>query len=138
MELFPWKASVDSITAFHSSMVTALFCLDKIVGRLESKLQALRHASRTAGLVNQKLSLKSAITDSTIAAVISMAQYEHHQNRFQQGSAHVQGLWQISQLRCGVSNLTGSPSGLGLKCCGTPPQPNATIVFILIFRENRS
>ncbi|KAJ5886259.1 uncharacterized protein N7473_008933 [Penicillium subrubescens] len=100
---------------FHSSMATALFCLDNIMGRSENKLQALRHASRTVRLVNQKLSLKSAITDFTIAAVISMAQYEHHQNRFQQGSAHVQGLWQISQLRGGVSNLTGSPSGLGQK-----------------------
>ncbi|OKP08240.1 hypothetical protein PENSUB_5607 [Penicillium subrubescens] len=55
-----------------------------------------------------------------------MAQYEHHQNRFQQGSAHVQGLWQISQLRGGVSNLTGSPSGLGQKMLRYAPAAKRT------------
>ncbi|KAE8381499.1 hypothetical protein BDV26DRAFT_255307 [Aspergillus bertholletiae] len=100
---------------FHSTMATALLSFDSLVSKPYGKMQALRHASHTFRLVNQKLCSQSAVTDLTIAAVVSMAQYEYHQKRYQQGSAHVQGLWQIAQLRGGVSNLATNPSGLGQK-----------------------
>lgn len=95
-------------------MATALLCLDKVVSKPKGKAQALRHASHTLRLVQQKISSQSAVTDLTIAAVISMAQYEHHRDQFQQEYVHVQGLWQMAQLR-GISNLITDPSGLGQK-----------------------
>jgi hypothetical protein len=100
---------------FHSTMAIALSSLDNLLTKPEGKVQAMRHVSHTFRLVNQKLCGQSALTDSTIAAIVSMAQYEHHQNRIQQGSVHAQGLWQITQLRGGVSNLITSVPGLGLK-----------------------
>jgi hypothetical protein len=96
-------------------MATALNYLDNLVIEPEGKFQAMRHASHMLRVVNQNLHEQSAINDFTIAAVINMAQYEHHQRQFQQGSIHMQGLWQIAQLRGGVSNLIRSPSGLGQK-----------------------
>lgn len=96
-------------------MAMALLCLHNLVSQPEDKLLVLRHASHAVRLVNQKLSLNRAVTDPTITAVVSMAQYEHRQNRFQQGSAHVQGLWQMVQLRGGLSNLMSSTAGLGQK-----------------------
>jgi hypothetical protein len=100
---------------FHSTMAIALSSLDNLLTKPEGKVQAMRHVSHTFCLVNQKLCGQSALTDYTIAAIVSMAQYEHHHNRIQQGSVHAQGLWQIAQLRGGVSNLITSVPGLGLK-----------------------
>lgn len=96
-------------------MSTALLYLDNMAKKPRGKLQAMRHASHTFRLLKQKLCGQDAITDSTIAAVVSMAQYEHNQNHIKQGLVHVQGLWQIAQLRGGISNLIRSPSGLGQK-----------------------
>jgi hypothetical protein len=103
------------IAGFHSAMSTALPFLDNLVSQPEGKLLAMRHASHTFRLVKQKIYGQSAVTDLTIAAIVSMAQYEHHQNQFQQGSVHLQGLWQIAQLRGGISDLIRSPYGLGQK-----------------------
>ncbi|OJI99598.1 hypothetical protein ASPVEDRAFT_39002 [Aspergillus versicolor CBS 583.65] len=97
---------------FHSTMAMALLCMDNIVSQPGDKVLVLRHASNTVRLVNQKLSLNRAVNDLTIAAVVSMAQYEYRQNKLQQGSAHVQGLWQIVQLRGCLSNPISSTAGL--------------------------
>ncbi|KAH1637309.1 hypothetical protein KXX16_004983 [Aspergillus fumigatus] len=100
---------------FHSTMATALLCLDNLVSKPDGKLQAMRHASNTFCLLQQKISLQSVITDLTIAAVIGMAQYEHQLHQFQQGSVHVHGLWRMAQLRGGILKLMEGQSGLGEK-----------------------
>lgn len=96
-------------------MATALLCLDNLVSKPDGKLQAMRHASNTFCLLQQKISLQSVITDLTIAAVIGMAQYEHQLHQFQQGSVHVHGLWRMAQLRGGILKLMEGQSGLGEK-----------------------
>ncbi|KAH1597852.1 hypothetical protein KXV95_001375 [Aspergillus fumigatus] len=58
---------------FHSTMATALLCLDNLVSKPDGKLQAMRHASNTFCLLQQKISLQSVITDLTIAAVIGQS-----------------------------------------------------------------
>lgn len=93
---------------FHSAMATAITCLSGLVSKPEGMIQAMRHVSHTFRLVNQRLSGQSAVTDLTIAAIVSMAQYEHLQNQYQQGSVHVQGLQRIAQLRGGVGELMTS------------------------------
>lgn len=70
-------------------MATAITCLNGM-------LQAMHHRSQTFRLVNQELSSQSALTDLTITAIVSMAQYEHHQNQYQQGLVHVQGLRKVA------------------------------------------
>jgi hypothetical protein len=115
LKLFCLRNLIVLPAGFHSTMAIALSSLDNLLTKSEGKVQAMRHVSHTFRLVNQKLCGQSALTDSTIAAIVSMAQYEHHQNRIQQGSVHAQGLWQITQLRGGVSNLITSVPGLGLK-----------------------
>ena len=115
LERFYCRKFIDFVAGFHSTMSTALLCLDNLISKPGGKLQAMRHASHTFRLLKQKFHTQSAITDSTIAAVVSMAQYEHHQNQFKQGIVHVQGLWRIAQLRGGISNLIRSPSGLAQK-----------------------
>lgn len=94
-------------------MATAITCLNGMVSEPEGVLQAMHHRSRTYRLVNQKLSSQNALTDLTIAAIVSMAQYEHHQNQYQQGLIHVQGLRRIAQLQGGVLQfLENNSSGL--------------------------
>jgi hypothetical protein len=94
-------------------MAAAIVSLNNLGSKPDDALQAMRHMSSTFRLVNQKLADQNAAADLTIAAIISMAQYEQLRNQYRQGSVHVQGLRQIVQLRGGVvRQLMTSPPHL--------------------------
>lgn len=93
-------------------MANGLSCLNKLVGKPGGNLLAMRHVSHTFPLVNEKLAGQNAVTDLTIAVIVSMAQYEHHQNQYQRGFVHVQGLRRIAELRGGISQLIENSTGL--------------------------
>lgn len=93
-------------------MATATAGLAGFVSSSEAS-QAMQHMSKAFRLINQKLAGRDATSDSVIAAIISMAQYEQLRHRYRQGFIHVQGLRRIVQLRGGLSQqLLTSPSHL--------------------------
>ncbi|KAJ5215173.1 uncharacterized protein N7469_011664 [Penicillium citrinum] len=100
---------------FHSTMATALVYLDGLVSEPGGKVLSMRHASCTLGLIQRVVTCRSEISDLTIAAVISMAQYEHQQHRIKEGSVHIYGLLQMTHLRGGIRDLIATNFGLGQK-----------------------
>lgn len=82
----------------------------------ESSPAALFHLSRTFDAVNKRLQGNDALSDSTIAIVLSLIHQE--QMRKQQASAevHFRGLAKIIELRGGVDKILENPL-LGLKIC---------------------
>lgn len=118
-------------------MATALSCLAKQASQPEDRLWAMRHVSRTFSLVNQKLAGQNAVTDLTIAVIVSMAQYEHHQNQYQQGSVHVQGLHRIAHLRGGIPQLIKNPTGLVQKVLRYVTIRNREITISYLYLHSR-
>lgn len=69
-------------------------------------VEALHHLSHMFRLVNERLSSKDTISDSTIAVVVSMAQYWRLQRQLAQGIVHVEALQRMVKLRGGIAQLT--------------------------------
>jgi hypothetical protein len=105
----------NSGTGFHGVMATTILHLNNLTSKPEGLFEARRHISHTFRLVHRKLSGQSAVTDETIAVIVSMTQYEHYQHEYQQGSVHVHGLRRIAQLRGGLLQLVTGGSGLAQK-----------------------
>jgi hypothetical protein len=78
----------------------------------EDPTEAIRHLSHTFRLVNERLSGNDAVSDSTIAVVVSMAQYERLQGHYCQGLIHIKGLQRIIELRGGISQLAKTSPAL--------------------------
>ncbi|KAK9649136.1 hypothetical protein HCH54_003555 [Aspergillus fumigatus] len=93
---------------FHCAVATSILCLNDLVTRKEGILQAMSHISHTFRLINQRLSGQEAISDTTMAVIFSMSQYERHQNEYQRGFVHVQALRRMVQLQGGLLQVTKS------------------------------
>ncbi|KAF7155892.1 hypothetical protein CNMCM5623_008772 [Aspergillus felis] len=93
---------------FHCAVATSILCLNNLVTKQEGILQAMSHISHTFRLINQRLSSQEAINDTIMAVIVSMAQYERHQNQYQRGFVHVQGLRRMVQLQGGVLQVSKS------------------------------
>jgi hypothetical protein len=68
-------------------------------------IEAMRHLSRTFQLVNEKLSGGEALSDTTMAVVIVMTQYERLRGQHRQGLVHLEGLHQMVEMRGGISQI---------------------------------
>jgi hypothetical protein len=97
-----------STTGFHCAVATSILCLNNLVTKQEGILQAMSHISHTFRLINQRLSLQEEISDTTMAVIVSMAQYERHQNQYQRGFVHVQALRRMVQLQGGLLQVSKS------------------------------
>jgi hypothetical protein len=104
-----------SMAGFHCAVATSILCLNNLITRQEGILQAMSHISHTFRLINQRLSRQEAISDTTMAGIVSMAQYERHQNQYQRGFVHVQGLRRMVQLQGGLLQVSRSHHILVLK-----------------------
>ncbi|RHZ53930.1 uncharacterized protein CDV56_107306 [Aspergillus thermomutatus] len=93
---------------FHCTVATSILCLNNLVTKQEGILQAMSHISHTFRLINQRLSRQEAISDTTMAVIVSMAQYERHQDQYRRGLVHIQGLQRMAQLQGGVLQLLKS------------------------------
>ncbi|KAF4222431.1 hypothetical protein CNMCM5878_005713 [Aspergillus fumigatiaffinis] len=93
---------------FHCAVATSILCLNNLVTKQEGILQAMSHISHTFRLINQRLSLQEEISDTTMAVIVSMAQYERHQNQYQRGFVHVQALRRMVQLQGGLLQVSKS------------------------------
>lgn len=71
-------------------MLNAATC-SALVGEEDSH-ETISHLTRTFRLVNQKLSGREAIADTTFAAVVAVTQFYRLSKRCDQGLVHLAGL----------------------------------------------
>ena len=78
----------------------------------EDPAEAIRHLSQTFRLINERLSENDAISDTTLAVVVVMAQYARLQSQYRQGLVHLEGLQRIIELRGEASHVSRNEPGL--------------------------
>jgi hypothetical protein len=79
--------------------------LNNLVRKPEDPKEAMRHISQALRLINERLSGKDAISNTNIAVVLIMTQYERLQDQYPQSLVHLDGLQRMVELRCGISQL---------------------------------
>ncbi|KAJ6109982.1 hypothetical protein N7486_002217 [Penicillium sp. IBT 16267x] len=84
----------------------------------ESSPKAMYHLSQTLAQVNKRLQGDDALSDSTIAIVMSLINQEQIRQHFSAALVHVKGLEKMIELRGGLSQLRGNVP-LVLKICKT-------------------
>jgi hypothetical protein len=77
--------------------------------------KTLYHISQAYALVNLKLSGPESVSDSAIAAVVSLAIYQQVNNLHSTGLIHLKGLYRMIQLRGGIARLMKENRALALK-----------------------
>lgn len=77
-------------------------CVDSLLGRNETSLQALQHLSNTYRCIKQNLEKYRTPPDSTIAAVMSMAVHEDLRGQPGRSKVHVDALERMVELRGGI------------------------------------
>lgn len=82
----------------------------------DSSASALYHLSRTFARVKRRLESEHALTDSTIAIVMSLVSQEQIRQQHSAAQVHAKGLIKLIELRGGLKQLEGN-IGLVLKIC---------------------
>lgn len=82
----------------------------------ESSPKALRYLGRTLALVRQRVRDDAAISDGTIAIVLSLVLQEQVRGQKDQAAVHFEGLQRMIEARGGLEKLEGNPE-LALKTC---------------------
>lgn len=82
----------------------------------ESSAKALYHLSQTFAQVKKRLESDDALSDSTIAIVMSLINQEQIRQQHSAAVVHVKGLQRMIELRGGLSQLEGNLP-LVLKIC---------------------
>jgi len=80
-------------------------CNEIFLGDGDSSPKALYHLSQTFALVKKRLESDSALSDSTIAIVVSLIYQEQIRRQQSAAAVHVKGLEIIVKLRGGLSQL---------------------------------
>ena len=91
-------------------------CNEIFLGDGSSSPKALYHLSQTFDRVNKRLRSTDALSDSTIAIVLSLVNQEQTQRKYDAAQIHAQGLKTMVELRGGLEQLEGNIS-LVLKIC---------------------
>lgn len=77
--------------------------------------KTLHHIAKAYELVNARLSGPERVSDSAIAAVISLVMYQQVHNQHSAGLVHLDGLYQMIGLRGGIRRLLEGNRALALK-----------------------
>jgi hypothetical protein len=75
------------------------------LGNGESSPTALHHISQTLAAVNRRLQSNDALSDSTVAIIISLIHQEQIRNRRVDAQIHFKGLAKVVELRGGVDAM---------------------------------
>lgn len=100
---------------FHSTLAISASYVDFFQRKPAISAKTLHHISKAYGLVNIKLSGPFSISDSSIAAVVSLAIYQQVHHQPATGLVHLHGLCRMIQLRGGISRLMQENRALALK-----------------------
>lgn len=77
--------------------------------------KTLHHISQAYGLVNLKLSGPESVSDTAIAAVITLAIYQQVHRLHSTGMIHLRGLYRMIHVRGGIARLMRENRALALK-----------------------
>ncbi|KAI1479565.1 hypothetical protein F4774DRAFT_381368 [Daldinia eschscholtzii] len=100
---------------FHCAMAASIAAKNMLTSSSEDSSEGLRHLSDSLRLVNQRLSGGGALSDTTIASVVAMLQYERMCGQYHQSLVHFGGLLRMVELRGGISQLGRDKPELALK-----------------------
>ncbi|KAJ5767045.1 uncharacterized protein N7511_004661 [Penicillium nucicola] len=100
---------------FHSTLAISASYVDFFQRKPATSQKNLHHISKAYALVNVKLSGPFPVSDSAIAAVVSLAIYQqiHHQPAI--GIVHLHGLYRMIQLRGGIDKVMQENRSLAMK-----------------------
>jgi hypothetical protein len=96
----------DNRTVFHSVLAMSDVHEDSLLGRHQTSPRALWHLSNTYRCIKQNLEKHSMPSDSTVAAVMSMAIHEDLIGHPGRSKVHVEALQHIVELRGGITHFT--------------------------------
>lgn len=96
-------------------MAIAASFADVFLGKPCLSPQAMGHLSKAYSLVNQTLSKPEPVSDECIAAVVSLGIYQRVHQEPSAGSIHMAGLYEMIQLRGGMTSLFNENRALAQK-----------------------
>ncbi|KAL2829804.1 hypothetical protein BDW59DRAFT_142053 [Aspergillus cavernicola] len=100
---------------FHSTLAISASYVDFFRRKPAISSKTLHHISQAYALVNIKLSGPFSVSDSAIAAVVSLAIYQQVHHQPATGLLHLHGLYRMIQLRGGIARLMQENRALALK-----------------------
>ena len=100
---------------FHSTLAISASYVDFFERKPGISSKTLYHISQAYALVNLKLSGPESISDSAIAAVVTLAIYQQIHHLHSTGLIHLNGLYRMIQLRGGIARLMKENRALALK-----------------------
>ncbi|CZT14338.1 uncharacterized protein RCC_00315 [Ramularia collo-cygni] len=104
----------ETVHACCVSMMQA--CNEIFSSNGESSPKALNHISRNFDLIQRRIDGDDALSDSTLAIVVSLFHQEQIRKQYAAARVHMNGLQRMVKLRGGISKLESSPYLL-LKTC---------------------
>lgn len=104
-------------------------CEDSLQGRQDISPQALQHLSNTYRCIKQNLQKNGTPSDSTVAAVMSMAIHDDLRGQPDRGKVHVNALQRMVELRGGITQFEANRA-LVQKICRYAPASHFSILDI--------
>ena len=101
---------------YHCNLDMMKACNEIFLRDGDSSACALYHLSRTFAHVKKRLESEHALSDSTIAIVMSLISQEQIRQQHSAAQIHAKGLIKLIELRGGLNELEGN-IGLVLKIC---------------------
>ncbi|KAK7224347.1 hypothetical protein V2G26_012350 [Clonostachys chloroleuca] len=95
---------------FHSNVAVSIAIFEPEAARSGTDPEILRHFSRSLHLVNERLSGRHALENSTLIAIIGLSQFERVQDNYEEALVHVQGLNRLALLRGGIAGFRDHPA----------------------------
>lgn len=100
---------------FHCTLAISASYVDFFQRKPGISSKTLHHISQAYALVNMKLSGPDSVSDSAIAAVITLAIYHQIHHLHSTGLQHLHGLYRMIQLWGGIARLMKENRPLALK-----------------------
>lgn len=112
---FPFYIQLTTAPDFHSTLAVSASYVDFFERKPTTSSKTLHHICQAYSLVNLKLSGPQAISDSAIAAVVTLAIYQQIHQQHSTGLVHLKGLHRMIELRGGITRLMKENRPLALK-----------------------
>ena len=100
---------------FHCTLAVSASYVDFFQRKPGISTKTLHHISQAYSLVNLKLSGPESVSDSAIAAVVTLTVYQQIHHLHAVGLIHLNGLYRMIQLRGGIARLMRENRALALK-----------------------
>ena len=117
---------------FHSTLAISASYVDFFERKPGISCKTLYHISQAYALVNLKLSGPESVSDSAIAAVVTLAIYQQIHRLHSTCSIHLNGLYRMIQLRGGIARLMKENRALALKALRYVHVPASVALFFIL------